>query len=110
MFRGGVVVGSQADAYAHGDSPKRDHDWDIVVPHTCWREAAMQIPRSKCQPNGNRGWRFAFEEGAWSTTCDVWPDDLMRFLIESTNYRRRQVFAFDINGYLFTADRDRSDD
>jgi len=97
-----ILVGSQARRYANGLKPDPKKDWDLFVPYSAWREAALSIPKD-ARPNGNRGWRFE-SDGA---SIDVWPDDLWRFFEEATSLRGKSgpQFAVDLSaGIIFKAE------
>lgn len=77
---GAYLVGSQATEYGEGRTPSPTKDWDVMVPFSIWRRAAMCVPRT-ASLNGNRGFRFE-DDGR---QIDVWADDLSRFLTEATS-------------------------
>lgn len=80
---GAVIVGGQAKRYAEGEMPDPTKDWDVFVPFASWRRAAMLLPLRSLGLNGNRGFRVRATNGL-KDTIDVWPDELARFLEEST--------------------------
>lgn len=79
---GAVIVGGQAKQYAEGEMPDPSKDWDVFVPFASWRRAAMLLPLRSLGLNGNRGFRLRASKPHGS--IDVWPDELARFLEEST--------------------------
>lgn len=102
-----ILVGSQAERYAHGLDPAMDKDWDLFIPYHHWAEATKTIPMT-CLPNGRRGWRYSVDK----TNYDVWPDDLARYMEEATSATRvrakpgQPAYAVDLNNQiLIRADR-----